>query len=97
VIGAGNPAPELVASSFVGEPTNLEALRGHVVALHAFQLLCPGCRLHLMWVRTGQTENVLAAWLAMFLGEREVAEGFYAAARELDPQSQLPAFMPRPL
>lgn len=29
-----------------GEPLSLEALRGRVVFLHAFQMLCPGCVSH---------------------------------------------------
>jgi len=38
-------APELVVSTWLNtpEPLTLEALRGRVVLLHAFQLLCPGC------------------------------------------------------
>jgi peroxiredoxin len=41
-------APELnVAEWFnVTEPLSLEKLRGKVVVLHAFQMLCPGCVLH---------------------------------------------------
>lgn len=38
-------APELSVSAWYNtpEPLTLEALRGRVVLLHAFQLLCPGC------------------------------------------------------
>jgi hypothetical protein len=38
-------APELAVSTWFNtpEPLTLEALRGRVVLLHAFQLLCPGC------------------------------------------------------
>lgn len=41
----GMPAPELdVVQWFnVGEPPTLAGLRGKVVVLHAFQMLCPGC------------------------------------------------------
>lgn len=41
----GMPAPELdVAQWFnTGEPLTLAGLRGRVVVLHAFQMLCPGC------------------------------------------------------
>jgi len=38
-------APELAVSAWfnTAEPLTLEALRGRVVLLHTFQLLCPGC------------------------------------------------------
>lgn len=38
-------APELAVSAWYNtpEPVTLETLRGRVVLLHAFQLLCPGC------------------------------------------------------
>ena len=38
-------APELAVSTWFNtpEPLSLETLRGRVVLLHAFQLLCPGC------------------------------------------------------
>jgi peroxiredoxin len=38
-------APELDVSEWYNTPTpiNLSALRGKVVILHAFQMLCPGC------------------------------------------------------
>lgn len=41
----GTPAPELdVAQWFnASEPPTLAGLRGKVVVLHAFQMLCPGC------------------------------------------------------
>lgn len=41
-------APELRVSQWFNtpEPLNLAALRGKVVALHAFQMLCPGCVSH---------------------------------------------------
>lgn len=39
------PAPELAVSEWMNAPTpiTLDALRGRVVYLHAFQALCPGC------------------------------------------------------
>ncbi|MEQ1879476.1 MAG: redoxin domain-containing protein [Burkholderiales bacterium] len=42
------PAPELETSQWFNSdiPLSLEALRGKVVALHAFQMLCPGCVSH---------------------------------------------------
>ncbi|WP_111720993.1 TlpA disulfide reductase family protein [Homoserinimonas sp. OAct 916] len=36
-------APELDVSEWVGEPSPLESLRGRVVLIEAFQMLCPGC------------------------------------------------------
>jgi peroxiredoxin len=41
-------APELDISEWFNtpEPLALESLRGRVVVLHAFQMLCPGCVLH---------------------------------------------------
>lgn len=41
-------APELSVSTWFNtpEPLTLEALRGRVVLLHSFQLLCPGCVAH---------------------------------------------------
>lgn len=42
------PAPPLQVSRWFNTPMpiTLEALRGRVVALHAFQMLCPGCVAH---------------------------------------------------
>ncbi|GAA5131740.1 redoxin family protein [Luteolibacter yonseiensis] len=42
------PAPEWSVSEWLNtaEPLRLAALRGKVVVLHAFQMLCPGCVLH---------------------------------------------------
>lgn len=39
------PAPEWITTAWFNtpEPLNLERLRGQVVVLHAFQMLCPGC------------------------------------------------------
>lgn len=38
-------APDLITTSWLNTdtPLTLEALRGRVVMLHAFQMLCPGC------------------------------------------------------
>lgn len=36
-------APELDVSEWFGEPAPLESLRGRVVLVEAFQMLCPGC------------------------------------------------------
>lgn len=42
------PAPPLEAAAWLNTdtPIALDALRGRVVLLHAFQMLCPGCVLH---------------------------------------------------
>jgi hypothetical protein len=42
------PAPALQVSQWfnVEKDLQLEHLRGHVIALHAFQMLCPGCVSH---------------------------------------------------
>lgn len=42
------PAPALQVSAWLGDaaPTTLAALRGRVVVLHAFQMLCPACVSH---------------------------------------------------
>lgn len=41
-------APELIVTKWLNskEPISLESLRGKVVAIHAFQMLCPGCVMH---------------------------------------------------
>ncbi len=41
-------APELIVSKWLNtdQPLSLEKLRGKVIAIHAFQMLCPGCVLH---------------------------------------------------
>ncbi len=41
-------APPIAASAWLNTPApiTLDALRGQVVALHAFQMLCPGCVVH---------------------------------------------------
>ena len=43
-----DPAPELEVSEWINaaEPLSLAALRGRVVVVHAFQMLCPGCVTH---------------------------------------------------
>lgn len=42
------PAPPIEAAAWLntGTPLVLDDLRGRVVLLHAFQMLCPGCVLH---------------------------------------------------
>lgn len=42
------PAPELQVSEWINadQPITLKNLRGSVVVLHAFQMLCPGCVQH---------------------------------------------------
>ena len=49
-------APEIDAESWLNtpHPFTLAALRGQVVVLHAFQMLCPGCVVH----GTPQAQNV---------------------------------------
>lgn len=44
----GQSAPELQTSQWLRteKPLTLAALRGQVVLLHAFQMLCPGCVAH---------------------------------------------------
>jgi len=39
-------APELDVAEWIGEPSPLESLRGRVVLVEAFQMLCPGCVNH---------------------------------------------------
>lgn len=41
-------APELIVSKWFNSKSDiiLQSLRGKVVAIHAFQMLCPGCVLH---------------------------------------------------
>jgi peroxiredoxin len=45
---AGIPAPELAVAQWFNtpQPLTLAGLRGKVVLLHAFQMLCPGCTAH---------------------------------------------------
>lgn len=38
-----SPAPELDVTEWIGEPSPLESLRGRVVLIETFQMLCPGC------------------------------------------------------
>ena len=47
-MSANNPAPELAVTRWFNtkQPLSLAALRGRVVFLHAFQMLCPGCVAH---------------------------------------------------
>ena len=42
------PAPELTVSGWLNtaEPMSLAGLRGQIVLLEAFQMLCPGCVSH---------------------------------------------------
>jgi peroxiredoxin len=49
-------APELAVSQWfnTSEPLTLEKLRGRIIVLHAFQMLCPGCVAH----GTPQTEKL---------------------------------------
>lgn len=46
MLTSATPAPPWSVASWIGTPTSLEALRGRVIVLHAFQMLCPGCILH---------------------------------------------------
>ena len=48
MIEAGAEAPELAVASWFNTPVplTLANLRGRVVLLHAFQMLCPGCVAH---------------------------------------------------
>ena len=48
MISRGVKAPELMVASWLNtnEPLQMEKLRGRVVVLHAFQMLCPGCVSH---------------------------------------------------
>lgn len=39
-------APDWAVAGWFGRAATLEGLRGRVVALHAFQMLCPGCVMH---------------------------------------------------
>jgi peroxiredoxin len=45
---SGTPAPELAVGQWFNAPAplTLAELRGRVVLLHAFQMLCPGCTAH---------------------------------------------------
>jgi thiol-disulfide isomerase/thioredoxin len=45
MLGSSDPAPDLDVIQWfnVAEPLTLAQLRGRVVVLHAFQMLCPGC------------------------------------------------------
>ncbi|HTM85493.1 MAG TPA: TlpA family protein disulfide reductase, partial [Mycobacterium sp.] len=36
-------APELDVSEWLGDPSPLKSLRGRVVLVETFQMLCPGC------------------------------------------------------
>ncbi|WP_374831271.1 redoxin domain-containing protein [Paenochrobactrum pullorum] len=44
----GQSAPELIVAQWfnTATPLSLKSLRGKVVVLHAFQMLCPGCVQH---------------------------------------------------
>ena len=46
--GAMKKAPELKVQNWINtpKPLTLESLRGKVIVLHAFQMLCPGCTYH---------------------------------------------------
>jgi peroxiredoxin len=48
VSAAPRSAPPIAASLWLNtsEPLSLERLRGRIVVLHAFQMLCPGCVAH---------------------------------------------------
>jgi len=59
-IRSAPPAPALQVESWLNqqEPITLDSLRGKVVMLHAFQMLCPGCINHGL----PQTERVHRAF-----------------------------------
>lgn len=40
---AATPAPELTVAEWIGSPRPLADLRGEVVLVETFQMLCPGC------------------------------------------------------
>lgn len=43
MVEVGDPAPELDVEGWIGTPTPLGSLRGRVVLVEAFQMLCAGC------------------------------------------------------
>jgi hypothetical protein len=45
-VGQGVPEPEVERWLGVDAPPSLAALRGRVLVIEAFQMLCPGCVLH---------------------------------------------------
>ncbi|PWJ82340.1 peroxiredoxin [Pseudaminobacter salicylatoxidans] len=62
----GQPAPELDVAQWFNtpEPLTIAGLRGKIVVLHAFQMLCPGC------VRSGLPQ---AQRIAALFSPKEVA------------------------
>jgi peroxiredoxin len=48
MIQSGEAAPDMAVSQWFNtpEPLSLSALRGKVILIHAFQMLCPGCVSH---------------------------------------------------
>lgn len=42
-VHTGSPAPEFDVSEWIGPPSPLSSLRGRVVMVEAFQMLCAGC------------------------------------------------------
>lgn len=67
----GSQAPELAVAQWfnTAEPLTLAGLKGKVVLLHAFQMLCPGCTAH----GTPQAEKAHR----MFRGGEFVAIGLH--------------------
>lgn len=68
-------APELAVSAWfnTAEPLRLAALRGRVVFLHAFQLLCPGCVAHAI-PQVQRVERAFAATDLQVIGLHTVFE-----------------------
>ncbi len=97
-------APELAVSQWFNtpEPLSLAGLRGKVVLLHAFQMLCPGCtahgtpqaeRAHQMFGRSGllPQDNEMAdyfRWLFFAAGPVEAAVTTRALGLELSPDKE---------
>jgi peroxiredoxin len=79
-IQIGDIAPEIEASEWLGarEPSTLAALRGCVVMIEAFQMLCPGCVSHAL----PQAQRVAA----LFRPEDVVVIGLHSVFEHHDGQ-----------
>ncbi|HEX2541374.1 MAG TPA: redoxin family protein [Caldimonas sp.] len=78
----GIEAPEIEAESWLNTPTPLalRELRGQVVALHAFQMLCPGCVSHGIPQAT-RIERLFAGQDVRVIGLHSVFEHHQAMGR----------------
>jgi hypothetical protein len=73
-LASGSGTPEIQALQWLNSPgLSLASLRGRVVAIHAFQMLCPGCVAHGL-PQAKKIKETFSESLVMLIGLHSVFE-----------------------